>query len=223
MATLSKQAAKKIIEDSRFREAKSDNDTVRLWENYREQALLWRALALLQIPATLIALVFALVMWINRETILNVPAKPLPGYYSASEIPDAEFISVATDWVNLVATYQPIVAKKQFEEAARWLVEPVLTRFKTEMLEHEVETIKNTMRSQVYYVDPTQTTIERDEEDNVIVTTVGERLKIVAGVNIPSTVTQFRITMNTQPRNKLNEYGIVVVNVETTVTKSENS
>ncbi|NLF24150.1 MAG: hypothetical protein GX589_00630 [Deltaproteobacteria bacterium] len=219
MATLARQAAKKIINDSRFREAKADNDTVRLWENYREQALLWRALALLQIPGTFIALFFALVMWINRETILNVPAKPLPGYYAASEIPDAEFISVASDWVNLVATYQPLVVSKQFDEAARWLVEPMLTRFKTEMLEQEVATVKNTMRSQVYYVDPTRTMIERDEEDNVIVTLVGERLKIVAGINVPSTITQFRITMTTQPRNKLNEYGIVIINAESTDTK----
>jgi len=222
MTASAKQAAKKIIEDSRFREARADNDTVRLWENYREQALLWRALALLQIPSTLIALVFALVMWINRETILNVPAKPLPGQYSASEIPDAEFISVATDWINLVATYQPMVAKQQFEEAARWLVEPVLSRFKTEMLEQEVETIKNTMRSQVYYIDPTQTTLERDEEGNVIVTTIGERLKIIAGKSVPANITQFRITMTTQPRNKLNEYGIVITNVETTVTNLKN-
>jgi hypothetical protein len=220
MTNISKQAAKKIIDDSKFREAKTDNDTVRLWENYREQALLWRALALLQMPGTFIALFFALVMWWNRETILNVPAKPLPGYYSASEIPDAEFISAATEWVNLVATYQPIVAQKQFEEAAKVLVEPMLTRFKTEMMDQELEAIRNTMRTQAYYIDPTQTTLGRDEESNVIVTLIGTRLKIVAAQELPETIVQFRITMTTQPRNKVNEFGIVITNVETTVTKA---
>jgi len=222
MAKFDKTAAKKILEDSRFREAKADNDTVRLWENYREQALLWRALALLQIPGVVIALIFALVMWFNRVTILDVPAKPLPGYYSAAEIPDAIFLGTATDWINLVSTYQPLVARKQFEEAAKWLVEPVLTRFKSEMIEKEAEIVKNTMRSQVYYIDPTQTIMERDEENNVVVTTFGERLKIVAGTQLPPQTVQFRLTMNTQPRHKMNEYGIVITNIESTVVDKKN-
>lgn len=48
---------KQIIDDTSFREGRGDNDTVRLWENYREQALLWRGLALLQMLVTFTALV----------------------------------------------------------------------------------------------------------------------------------------------------------------------
>jgi hypothetical protein len=217
MAALSKQAEKKVLGESRLGEAKSGNDTVRLCENYRERALLWRALALLQIPAILIALVFALVMWINRETILNVPPKPLPGYYPPSAIPDAEFLSVATEWVNLVATYQPKVARKQFEEAAKVLDEHMLSRFQTEMIGRELESIENTMRTQVYYVNPTATNLVRDQDNNVIVTVVGERSKIAAGQELPQTITQFRLTMTTKPRTNTiwNDYGIVITDVET--------
>ena len=111
--------AAKVIRDSRFREAKSDNDTVRLWENYREQALLWRAIALLQMPAMCAARLLSTYIWYNREVTLNVPAKPLPGYYSAYEIPDSEFLSVATEFVNLIASYQPKSARKQFTEGPR--------------------------------------------------------------------------------------------------------
>ena len=214
-AAVAAEAAKKLLNDSRFREAKRDNDTVRLWENYREQALLWRAIALLQIPATIIALIFALYIWSNREIILNVPAKPLPGYYSASEIPDSEFLTTATEWVNLVATYQPNVAERQFRKASEMVVEPMLTLFETEMMGKELKAIKQTTRSQVYYVDPTQTQIYRDESEFVVVTMVGERLKIVSGEQLPAKITQFRVTMTTVPRNKINQYGIVITNVET--------
>lgn len=209
------EAAKRILNDSRFREAKRDNDTVRLWENYREQALLWRAIALLQIPATVVALVFALYIWWNREIILNVPAKPLPGYYSSSEIPDSEFLSAATEFVNLVSTYQPNVADKQFRKASELLVEPMLSLFETEMMGKELKAIKQTARSQVYYVDPAQTQIYRDESEFVVVTMVGERLKIVSGEQLPAKITQFRVTMTTVPRNKINQYGIMITNVET--------
>lgn len=213
-----REQAKKIIADSRFRESKTENDTVRLWENYREQALLWRAIALLQVPATVLALIAAFVMWSNRETILNVPARPLPGLYAVEEIPDAEYLSVATEFVNLVATYQPKTARKQFNRAAEYLVEPVLSRFQIEMLGRELRAIESTMRSQVLFVDPTVTHLERRDTD-VIVTMVGERHKMVAGEILPNTVTQFRITLSTVPRNSLNEFGIVVTNIETTTSE----
>lgn len=214
---VAKQAVNQIIQDTGVKEARRDNDTVRLWENFREQALLWRAIALMQIPATLIALFFALVIWFNRTTILNVPAKPLPGYYAADEIPDAEFISVATEFINLIATYQPMTARRQFREAARILTEPMLSQFDQEMLGREVTAIESTRRTQVYFVDPTKTEIIRGEGDDLVtVTMVGERQKLVAGEVLPNVTTQFRVTMTTIPKNTLNQYGIVVKNVEVT-------
>ena len=214
--TAAKKAAKKIIEDTRFRESKRESDTVRVWENYREQALLWRALALFQIPATAIALVFALVIWVTRTTILNVPAKPLPGYYAAEEIPDAEFISVATEFINLIASYQPVTARKQFKEGAKFLFEPMSARFEQEMLGRELTAIENTRRTQVFFSDPTKTELMRNPDGTVTVTLVGERQKLVAGEVLPNVMTQFRVTMTTIPRNALNQYGIVITNVEVT-------
>ncbi len=213
------EAAKRIINDSRFRESKRDNDTVRLWENYREQALLWRALALLQIPATFLALLIAFVMWQNRQITLHVPAKPLPGFLAVGEIPDDEFLSYAGEFVNLVATYQPNVADRQFRKASEFLVEPALSVFETTMMGKELKTILNTRRSQVYYVDPEKTHIQREGAEFVVVTMVGERVKYVAGEQLPPRITQFRVTMTTIPRNKANPYGIVITNVETSSVK----
>src|SRR5690606_19183921 len=113
---------------------RNETDTIRLWENYRDQALLWRAIALLQIPSTLILTIFAFYLWGSTEITLNVPAKPLPGLYSAFEIPDAEFFNVATSYVNLVATYQPAVARRQFVKAREMLKEPMLEIFDREMM-----------------------------------------------------------------------------------------
>ena len=72
------------------------------------------------------------------------------------------------------------------------------------------------MRTQIYYVDPVATEIGRDDSgDYVTVTLLGERLKIVAGEQLPVKITQFHITMTTVPRHALNPYGIVITNVET--------
>lgn len=218
-ADVAKGAAKNLVQQSGFREAKSDNDTVRLWENYREQALLWRALAIFQIPSTAVALVFALVMWWNRSTTLNVPAKPLPGFYNVEEIPDEEFISVTTEFINLVATYQPNTARRQFTQASKFLMEPMLTRFMSEMMGEELDAIENTRRTQVYFIDPTKIDIIRDGNGYVTVTVIGERSKIVAGEGLPEIITQFRVKMTTIPRNKLNQFGIVINNVEATTTR----
>lgn len=217
------KGAKKILEQSGFRESKSDNDTVRLWENYREQALLWRALALFQIPATCIALIFAIIIFHNRETVLNVPARPLPGFYQAEEIPDEEFISVTTEFVNLVATYQPITARRQFEKAAEYLIEPMLSRFQTDMIGTELQAIETTRRTQVYWIDPTKTELFRNPDDGtIVVNLVGERKKLVAGEELPDVITQFRVHLATVPRNTLNKFGIVITNVETTSTESRD-
>src|SRR6185436_12529117 len=97
------------------------NDTLRLWEGHREQATLWRAIALLQIPATVCALVFSMMIWGTRQITLNVPSKPLPGIYVAQDIPDSEFINVAQGYINLIGTYQPAIVRRQFEEARKMI------------------------------------------------------------------------------------------------------
>lgn len=211
MARVDKLA--RAVRDTEFIESKGETDTIRLWENYRDQALLWRGVALMQIPSTLLLVIFSAFLWATRSITLNVPAKPLPGAYLAKEIPDTEFVEVATNFVNLIATYQPAVARRQFEFARQFLRDPVLERFDLEMRNVELKAIENTNRTQIFFADPTKTKLQRLNDRTAIVSFTGDRLKMVAGKELPAVTTTFTITMTTIPRQALNPYGIVIVNV----------
>ena len=203
-----------ILKGTKIQDAKGHSDTIRLWESYRDQAMLWRSLALLQIPATFISCVLALYLWSTHKIELKVPSKPLPGIYAAQEIPDTEFMDVATEFVNLIASYQPDVARRQYDKAQQMVVEPLLTKFSTEMSNGEVKAIESTRRTQVFFVDPIKTVLTREDANSVRVKFSGDRLKIVAGKELPMRSSEYAITMKTIPKNKLNPYGIVVTNVE---------
>lgn len=203
---------KEKVANTQLSAARGNNDTIRLWENYKDQALLWRSLSLIQFPTTLIAILFACVMWSTREIQLAVPSKPMPGIYAAQDIPDNEFVNVATDYINLIATYQPGTARKQFEAAAAMLKEPLLSKFREEMLNSELGAIENSSRTQVFFVDPLKTGVSRQGND-VTVTVYGERWKVIAGAELPTVTSRFRVTMTTIPRNPINPYGIVIRSV----------
>lgn len=207
-----KQATDKLLKDSQIIEARSNDDTIRLWESYRDQATMWRALALLQIPATFIAIIFALIIWQTRSISLNVPARPQPGQYAVQQLHNVEFIEAATEFVNLVASYQPAIATKQFERASEMVMEPLLSRFKTEQLGNELRAIVTTSRSQMFFVDPTLTEVLRTG-DEVHVSLVGSRQKVIAGRALPLLRTRYTITMRTVPRNAVNPLGIVITNM----------
>ena len=200
-----------LLKNSAVTTIKGETDTIRLWEAYKDQASLWRAIALLQIPATAVALIFALIMWSNRSITLNVPSKPLPGTYPVSDLRDSEFIDIATDFTNLIATYQPKIARRQFEAASEMLIEPILGYFKTNMLIDELKAIETTGRTQIFFADPTKTAIRR-EGKYVTVTFAGDRTKIIGGRDSAPTPAVYEITMTTIPRNSLNPYGIVISN-----------
>lgn len=205
-----KAAATKIVKEAGVIDARGESDTIRLWESYRDQATLWRAIALLQIPATFILVIFAMFIWSTRNVTLNVPAKPLPGIYAAQDIPDTEYIDTATDFLNLIASYQFNVAERQFDEASKMLQEPLLSKFVDDYLGTELHSIKATNRTQLYFIDPTTVKVDRSVDRQVSVSMTGDRLKIVAGKELPLVKTRFRITMATVPRNKLNPYGITI-------------
>ncbi len=191
-------------------------DTIRLWEGYRDQALLWRALALLQVPTTLLCLILALVALYTSDPIINVVPDPLPGRYSSRELPDRTFISTATDLVNLISSYQPGNAKRQFRAAERMLWEPALSQFKTDMLEKELRAIVETARSQLFFVDERKIRIKRlPEYDRVVVRLPGTMQKLIGTKPLPAEELVYDITMTTMPRHtKYNRYGIVVVNID---------
>ncbi len=206
------QGMRDKVADTQLTAARNNNDTIRLWENYKDQALMWRALSLIQLPTTFIAVIFALVMWSTREITLSVPSKPMPGMYAAQDIPDTEFVNVANDYVNLVATYQPNTARKQFEVARAMLKEPLLTKFNDENMGSELPAIETTLRTQVFFVDPLKTKVERDG-NKVYVSISGERWKVIAGAPIPSVTSRYRLELTTIPRNPVNPYGIVITNI----------
>ena len=206
------EASKRLMNDTRFREGKRSNDTLRLWENYRDQAQLWRALALIQIPSFLVLLAFTFTIYANRSLTFSVPAKPLPGMYELNEVPDAEFIAVAEDFVNLIATYQPRTAERQFIKASEMLIEPFLTTFEKLIIKKDLKVISDTGRSQILYVDSSQTNIDR-HDDLVYVKIIGDSNRRIKEQELKAVTTEYQIAMKTIPRTRLNPYGIVIVDL----------
>lgn len=206
------QQVKERVADTTLSATREGGDTIRLWENYKDQALLWRSIALLQIPATFIALLFALITYSTREITLSVPSKPVPGTYAAQDIPDSEYINVANSYINLIATYQPATARRQFETARAMLKEPLLSKFNEEMIASELPAIENSSRTQVFFSDPLKTKVTRSGNE-VEVSITGDRWKVIAGAELPTVSSRFRVRMTTIPRNQINPYGIVISSV----------
>ena len=209
-----------LVKSADVIDSKGQTDTIRLWENYREQAALWRAISLLQIPVSFLALVFALVMWLNRETKLVVPHPPAPGTHPAHLIPDSEFIDVAQNFVNLIATYTPAVVQRQYQAAEQHLINPILDQFRRDFLINEIQTIMNTSRTQLFSVDPTKTKVVR-EGPIVSITFIGDRVKSIAGRQLEPIETAYTINMVTIPRNETNPYGIVIRGLDIQNTKPD--
>lgn len=211
---MSKAKIQELLREGGVTDVRGESDTIKLWESYRAQAVLWRAIALLQIPATSLAIILAITLWMTRSITLKVPGKPLPGVYAAQEIPDTEFINFASDFLNLFASYQPNVVRRQYERASMMITEPFLTKFKNDILPLELKAIETTSRTQFFFADPEAIKVERDGK-NVNVSFTGDRLKIVAGQELPLVKTKFIITLSMVPRNSLNPYGIAVSNFTT--------
>ena len=206
---------KKSLREIERIEGRGKADTIRLWEGYRDQALMWRALTLLQLPITFVALVSALVMYFSADTVIEVPQRPLPGNYSVKELPDAEFIAVATEVVNLVSTYQPTIAKEQFVTTQKYLWEPALTEFEKTMLGDELRAIQETGRSQLFFVDEDLIKVERSpEHEEITVRVPGRRLKLIGNRPVAEDERVFYLTMTTVPRTEHNKHGIVVINIK---------
>jgi len=92
------------------------------------------------------------------------------------------------------------------------LKEPLLTKFREEMINSELGAIENSSRTQVFFTDPLKTTVARRGND-VTVSLIGERWKVIAGAELPTVTSRFRVTLTTIPRNTINPYGIVITSV----------
>ncbi len=203
------------IKDIEKTPARTGADTVRLWERYRDQALLWRALALLQLPTTFLAITAALIMFFFADTVIEVPEKPEPGMYSVKQLPDAEFISAATRVINMIATYQPETARPQFIETRKLLWQPALAKFDEEMMQKEIQAIEETRRSQLFFVNQSLVRVNRlPERDYVEVRLPGVRYKLIGASQGKPEQMVYYVRMTTIPKNPHNEYGIVVFDME---------
>lgn len=202
---------KKILKDASIIDSRGSNDTIKVWENHRDQATLWRAIALLQVPITLVALILGIYLNATRKTELHVPAKPLPGIYIAQDVPDTEFIDYAMTYVNHVSTFQYSTARRQFTEARKMLWDQMLVMFDDRMMKDELQKIETTSRTQLFLVDPTKTLVER-RGNEVDVYLTGDRTKVIAGKEMPTEHSVYKLTMVTIPKNNFNPYGLVIVN-----------
>lgn len=195
-------------------EGRAGSDTIRLWEGYKEQAFLWRTIALVQIPTTGLAILAALVMFFFADTVIEVPPKPHPGYYSVKELPDSAFTNVAQEVVNLLASYQPDRIDLQYHTARKYLWEPALSQVQ-KFMNDEIPTVKNLRRSQLFLIIPGLTRVQRDTENDLVeVSLFGTRHKLLAASPIESDDLVYEVQMKTIPRNVSNEYGIVVTGIK---------
>lgn len=212
--------AKATLASTAVRPPRRESDTLRLWEAYLDQAILWRAIALLQIPATLGMLLFTMWIYYNRTIVLNVPQKPLPGQYTVDQLTEPILIDAATDFINLIMSYTPKTARRQMVEAEQRVVEPLLTTFTRDIIETDLKAIEQTQRTQMFLIDPTKTTLSRGN-GTATVTFEGDRIKIVSGKEFPVSSWRYFITMETRPRNRLNEYGVVITGMQFEPTKED--
>ncbi len=208
-----KDTTKKILDNANVKDYKRGEDTIRIWEGYKQQAVLWRALSIIQLLATTAISILCIILWQTRSITLSVPQRPVPGQYNTQEIPDADFIEAANSFVSLIATFQPYVAEPQFDRAAMMVHNSLLERFTENFLVNELKAIRATSLSQVYFIDPMKTQIERTRNNVVKVTFYGKRHKYIGGKEVEPVGTKYDITLTTLPRNDINPLGIVILDV----------
>lgn len=196
-----------------MREGRARFDTIRLWDSYRELAILWRAVTLIQMPIAAVALTLAIFFFVTADVVVEVPHRPDPGRYSVNKLPDSEFISVAVQFLNLVYTYQPYTAKKQFLNGARrYLWEPALTRFQEEHAEQELPAIKELSRSQIFYINSRQMRVMRTG-NHVVIYVPGTRHRLVGDTPLPPEDVAWWIKMKTIPHSIGNEFNIAIIDL----------
>ena len=205
-----RETGKNVLKNTNINEHKRGDDTIRIWEGYRQQAVMWRALSIMQLLATTAVSILCIILWQTRQVVLNVPQRPVPGQYNTQEIPDADLIEAATTFVNLIATFQPYTAKAQFERAGAYVHDEYYQKFTDETLGSELKAIIQTSLSQVFYIDPSKTTVERNKNNTVIVHLYGVRHKYISGEEREPVKSMYEVFLTTLPRNELNPLGIVV-------------
>lgn len=186
----------------------------RVWYGYKEQYYLWRAICLLQIPATILGFVTAVWLYYHADITVAVPPRPNESYYTTAQLPDSQFLDAATVFVDLISTYEAGTARRRFLTARRYLWEPAFTEFEETMMTKELDAIEETKRSQMFFINPRLIKVARfPEHDKVVVRIPGVRQKLIGNKPLPADQMVYDVKMTTIPRNVHNEYGIVIVDI----------
>ena len=206
----------------------SRKEVKRMADEAESSCHFWRLLAVGQGVACCAIVTFGLLTFWARQVYFDVPATLIADRYPVQQLPDIEFKRVAMEYANLVSTYQFMSAQPQFESAQKLLVEPMHSRFATEILGRELHAIRETHRTQIFYLDQEATEVERFEDDTVRVHVWGNRLRLVYGldnskakhvseVRLPDRDILYVVDLKVIPdvdEPTENDYGIVITNVD---------
>jgi hypothetical protein len=186
-------------------------------KSYRKQETLWRILALIQIPVTAAAIFAALIMYVRADTIMQVPEPPPLGSSDFQQLSDPQFVNVATQFVNLAYTYQPAIAREQFEAARKLLSGAALQQF-DQQFDAELKTIEKSGRSQLFLVEPRQIDAERSENKNIVIVRLpGLQQQFVSQRALPPEEIVYYLDMTTADEAFPGSYGITVTDIRSRV------
>lgn len=212
-STKPRASAKKVRNKKDIPDAgRGPRDTIKVWQRSKKSALFWRSLALFQMPLIAIFVLLSTWFFLKADTVLNIPLDPEPGSYSLSKLPDSLYINHATNVVNLLGTYQPFTARRQFQEVRKYLWEPGLTNFERQFVSRELQAVEETSRSQLFYADNKRVRVERGK-DHVVVRIPGTRQKFISSRGLPEEQLVWLLKMRTVPRNVHNENGIAILDL----------
>ncbi len=184
----------------------------------RSSNLLWHLLTMGQMAATFVLLLFVIyhegIIFFHNGTqkiSIDVPQKPLPGFYDINELPDDDLLSFGEEFINLVATYQRHNAEKQFIYAFDMTSGDFKKDFKNQYIAKNIKEIKKSKRAQIFYPD-SEPVLTR-ASDYAIVSLDGEIEKYADGRPF-NTFANYQVKLEIVPHSTMNDYGISVVDLK---------
>jgi hypothetical protein len=181
-------------------------------------------LSLIQAPATLVAVLTAITLYLTTNIIVHVDPKPSPGYYLTEQVPDKEFVLYAVEFANLISTFNAKTAESQFEYASKFLGAQFYHSFRDKYLSKadlnsEVNLAKKLEKTQVFFIDKYFIRVRRIPEKNPIENRVEVRLygNFTKWVQnnaklVTNNEAALYVEMQTAPNNVFNPNGIVITN-----------
>ncbi|MDR2338343.1 MAG: hypothetical protein LBE20_06865 [Deltaproteobacteria bacterium] len=197
-----------------------------LASGFREQSYLWRMLSLIQVPATLVAVITAIVLYLTANIIVHVDPKPSPGYYLTDQVPDKEFVLYAVEFANLISTFNAKTAEAQFEYASKFLSPQFYHDFREKYLNKkdlnsEIMLATKLEKTQMFFIDKYFIRVKRIAAENPVNNKVEVRLygnftKFVKknARLVTNTEVVLYVYLQTVPYTVFNPNGVVITGFE---------